>query len=179
MENSNKKYQVILADCPWRYSFSKKTVDSIEAHYPSMELKDICSLQIPTDDNAVLYLWATAPKLLEALEVMKAWGFTYKTNAIWDKGGLGLGYWFRGMHELLLVGTKGQFSPPNNKQVVGSIFRVKKAQHSDKPDIVKSLIEKWYPDKTKLEMFKREHTPLFPNKNWDVFSNEIEGSITL
>lgn len=56
----------------------------------------------PSEDNAVLYLWATAPKLLEALEVMRAWGFKYKTQAVWDKSWVGMGYWFRGQHEILL-----------------------------------------------------------------------------
>jgi len=71
----------------------------------------------------VLYLWATAPKLLEAIEVMKAWNFSYKTHAIWDKEKIGMGYWFRGQHELLLVGTKGHFSPPAASLRIPSVIR--------------------------------------------------------
>ena len=84
---TNKKYQIIMADPPWQYDFSKDNADKIENHYPTMTLKDICDLKVPSDNNCVLYLWATAPKLLEALEVMKSWGFRYKTHAIWDKQG--------------------------------------------------------------------------------------------
>ena len=87
-----KKYQIIYADPPWRYDFSKDNADKIENHYPTMALQEICELDIPSDDNSVLYLWATAPKLLEALAVMKAWGFKYKTQMIWDKELIGMGY---------------------------------------------------------------------------------------
>ena len=86
---TNKKYQIIMADPPWQYDFSKDNADKIENHYPTMTLKDICDLKVPSDNNCVLYLWATAPKLLEALEVMKSWGFRYKTHAIWDKQWIG------------------------------------------------------------------------------------------
>lgn len=174
-----KKYSIILADPPWKYDFSKDNSDKIETHYPPMSLSEICKLNIPSDDNAVLYLWATAPKLLEALAVMKAWGFTYKTNAVWDKGWIGMGYWFRGQHELLLVGTKGKFSPPKQEDRISSVLRVKKAGHSDKPDHIKIMIEKWYPDVKKLELFARNHTPLIENKQWDVWGNEVESDIIL
>jgi hypothetical protein len=78
-----KKYQIIYADPPWQYDFSKDNADKIENHYPTMTLKDICVLNVPSDDNCVLYLWATAPKLLEALEVMKSW---IKNGFEWDIG---------------------------------------------------------------------------------------------
>lgn len=171
---NGKKYQIIYADPPWRYNFSKKTVDSIEAHYPTMSLEEIKNLNIPAEDNSVLYLWATAPKILEALGVMESWGFTYKTQAIWDKGGLGLGYWFRGQHEILLVGTKGKFSPPFNKLRVGSVFRIDKGKHSKKPNKIRELIDLWYPECSKLELFAREKV-----EGWSVWGNEVESDIKL
>jgi N6-adenosine-specific RNA methylase IME4 len=178
---TNKKYQIIYADPAWKYDFSKKTVDSIEYHYPTMTTEEICKLKIPSDDNCVLYLWATAPKLLEAIDVMKSWGFKYKTHAIWDKGdALGLGYWFRGQHELHLVGTKGNFSPPKNTERIGSIFREKKGQHSEKPDFIKQKITEWFPHTNKLEMFCRNNkSNLFQKNDWDVWGNEVESDIEL
>ena len=173
-----KKYQIIYADPPWQYDFSKDNADKIEKHYPTMTVKDICALQIPSDDNAVLYLWATAPKLLEALEVMKSWGFIYKTHCIWDKCWIGMGYWFRGQHELLLVGVKGIISPPTQELRISSVLRTKRGEHSDKPDYIKSMIEKWYPTYSKLEIFTRNHTPLLKT-NWDVWGNEVESDIQL
>ena len=95
-----KKYQVIYTDPAWKYDFAETDSRKIENQYPTMELEEIKNLPINeiADTNCVLYLWATAPKLIEALEVIKAWGFEYKTHAIWDKGVIGMGYWFRGQH---------------------------------------------------------------------------------
>lgn len=80
-----KKYDVIYADPCWRYDFSETDNRKIENHYPTMSIEEICALQLPTKINCVLYMWATAPKLKEAMQVIEAWGFEYKTHAIWDK----------------------------------------------------------------------------------------------
>jgi N6-adenosine-specific RNA methylase IME4 len=165
-------YDVIYADPPWRYSFSKSDSRQIENQYPTMSVDEICALSIPSAPNSVLYLWATAPKLLEAIAVMKAWGFTYKTHATWDKELLGMGYWFRGQHELLLVGTKGQFSPPPQPLRVGSVIREKRSKHSKKPMIVRDMIASWFPDARRVELFAREST-----LGWDVWGNEVATTI--
>lgn len=167
-----RKYQVIYADPPWKYNFSKDNADKIENHYQTMELEDIKKLTIHSDENCVLFLWATAPKLKEALEVMEAWGFTYKTNLVWDKQWIGMGYWFRGNHELLLVGTKGKFSPPPQKMLVDSVLRVKRREHSRKPDQIRTLINKWFPDLDKLELFARQRF-----EGWNYFGEEVPNEV--
>lgn len=134
-----------------------------------MTLNDIKNLNIPTAKNCVLYLLATAPKLLEALEVMEAWGFKYKTQAIWDKEIIGMGYWFRGQHEILLVGTKGKFSPPPQSMRVSSVFTERRGKHSKKPNKIRTLISKWFPTELKIELFARQ-----PTKGWDSWGDEIE-----
>jgi len=169
-----KKYQIIYADPPWQYNFCKDNADRIENHYPTMSLKDIKALNIPAATNAVLYLWATAPKLVEALEVMKAWGFEYKTHAIWDKEWIGMGYWFRGTHELLLVGVKGSFSPPKPTERIASIIKEKRTSHSKKPSKIRNFIFSWFPNCNRIELFAREKT-----EGWDVWGNEIESDIKL
>ncbi|MEF3692247.1 MAG: MT-A70 family methyltransferase [Candidatus Moraniibacteriota bacterium] len=169
-----KKYQIIYADPPWRYDFCKDNADKIENHYPTMTNADICNIKVPVDDNSVLYLWATAPKLLEALEVMKAWGFKYKTQAVWDKTWVGMGYWFRGQHEILLVGVRGKFSPPIPPLRESSVYREKKSKHSKKPSYFRKLISRQFPKCTKLEMFAREKT-----EGWDVWGNEVKNNINL
>jgi N6-adenosine-specific RNA methylase IME4 len=169
-----KKYQIIYADPPWQYDFSKSNSRKIENQYPTMPVSEICSLPIPSDDNAVLYLWATAPKLREALLVMESWGFNYKTHAIWDKEIIGMGYWFRSQHELLLVGVKGNFPPPEQSLRVPSIIKSKRAKHSEKPQLIMDLIESWYPDKTKVELFTRRK-----RMGWDCWGNEVDSDITL
>lgn len=167
-----KKYQIIYADPPWRYDFSKSDSRKIENQYPTMKVEEICELNIPSEDNSVLYLWATAPKLLEALQVMKSWGFIYKSQAVWDKETIGMGYWFRGQHEILLVGTKGKFSPPNIKKP--SVFRFKRSKHSKKPNEIRDYIAQAFPNESKVELFARNKT-----EGWDIWGNELPNDIQL
>jgi N6-adenosine-specific RNA methylase IME4 len=173
--DSAVKYEVVYADPPWSYSFSKSDSRKIENQYPTMSTDEICALTVPSADNAVLYLWATAPKLLDALSVMESWGFSYRTHAIWDKQKIGMGFWFRGQHELLLVGVKGEFSPPERSAVVSSVFREPRGLHSRKPEAIRELIAKWFPSAKRLEMFSRPVTGnMFDDSQWDSFGNEVE-----
>jgi N6-adenosine-specific RNA methylase IME4 len=162
------KYNVILADPPWRYNFSNSDNRKIENHYPTMIIEEIKKLEIPSADNTVLFLWATAPKLIEGIEVLQAWGFEYKTCAIWDKEIIGMGYWFRGQHELLLVGTKGEYSPPEAKNRFSSVIKEKRDKHSKKPEIVYEIIEKMFPNGKYLELFARNKF----NDKWSVWGNQ-------
>ena len=180
----NKKYQIIYADPPWRYEHlpigSKNR--AIENHYPTMSLTEIKKLPVKelSAENSVLFLWATAPKLKECIEVMIEWGYQYRTCAVWDKETIGMGYWFRNQHELLLIGLKGQFSPPTPPQRVSSILKGKKTEHSKKPNSIRQLISSWYPNITKLELFARQNqSGLFEKNDWDVWGNEVESDINL
>lgn len=170
----SRKFDIIYADPPWRYTFSKSKNRGIENQYPTMSLEEIKSLKIPAADNSILYLWATAPKLIEALEVMEAWGFKYKTHAIWNKGIMGMGYWWRGQHELLLVGTHGKVSPPPPNLRESSIYFEKRTKHSKKPSHFREFIDKCFPEATKLELFARESS-----EGWDTWGNEVENTVFL
>jgi len=167
-----KDYEVIYADPPWSYNFSKSNSRKIENKYETMDIEDIKNLEVPSAKDSVLYLWATAPKLKEALEVLEAWGFEYKTNAIWDKKKVGMGYWFRGQHELLLVGKKGEIPPPEQGQRVSSVIESEREEHSKKPDKVRTLISEWYPEKLKIELFARERY-----EGWDAWGNEVSSIV--
>jgi len=164
----NGPFELVVADPCWRYDFSKDDADKVENHYETCTVEEIIKHKPNTTEDSILFLWATAPKLLEALEVMKAWGFTYKSHAIWDKKWIGMGYWFRGTHELLLVGTKGNPGCPPDSERVSSIFSEKRTEHSKKPQCVYEWIEKAFPSQTKLEMYCRT-----PRKNWSSWGNEI------
>lgn len=168
------RYQIIYADPPWRYDFSKSDSRQIENQYPTMSIDEIKSLKVPADDNSVLFMWGTAPKLPEALATMEAWGFAYKSQMIWDKEIIGMGYWFRGQHEYLLVGTKGKFSPPPQGKRISSVLRHKRGQHSYKPHIVREMISQWYPECSKVELFAREKF-----LGWDSWGNEVDNDIEL
>ncbi len=122
----------------------------------------------------MLYLWATAPKLLEALEVIKSWGFEYKTHAIWDKEIIGMGYWFRGQHELLIVATKGKISPPISNLRKSSILKYRRTKHSRKPDEIRNLISLWFPNENKIELFARKRI-----KGWECWGDKVESDTAL
>ncbi len=162
-------YQVIYADPPWRYSFSRSKSRQIENQYPTMTVAEICALRIPRADDAVLFLWATAPKLLDALAVMEAWGFRYVTQAVWDKEIMGMGYWFRGQHEILLVGTRGHWSPPPVHARISSVWKEQRGRHSRKPDGLRKMIADAWPDARRVELFARQVTP-----GWDIWGNDLQ-----
>ena len=173
-----KKYQIIYADPPWSYG---KTLDYKGTHgqvnntlhyYNEMTTKDIKRLEIPSDTDSWLILWGTATKLPEAIDTLKSWGFEYRTCAIWDKWHLGLGWFFRLQHELILIGKKGNPKKPLVR--VRSVFNEKRTTHSKKPLCVRKWINEAFPEQSKLELFARQKT-----KGWDVWGNEVESDITL
>ena len=166
----NGKYDVIYADPPWEYEFSETENRAIANHYPTMKLEEIKNIKAPCEDNAALFLWATAPKLEEALSVINAWGFNYRTCAVWDKEKIGMGYWFRNQHELLLIGVRGKFSAPQPQDRASSVYREARTQHSKKPDYFYGLIEKMFPNGKYLELFARRRY----SENWEVWGNMIE-----
>ena len=160
---------LVLADPPWRYDFAETDSRQIENQYPSATVDEIISHKPDTEQECVLLMWATVAKLREAFEVMDGWGFEYKTHAVWDKEKIGMGYWFRGQHELLLVGTKGKASPPDQDKRVSSVFREARGKHSEKPQCVYQWIESAFSDAQKLEMYCRN-----PRAGWLVFGNEAK-----
>jgi N6-adenosine-specific RNA methylase IME4 len=162
-------FDIIYADPPWRYDFSKTDSRAIENNYPTMELKDICKLKIPSGDNSVLLLWATAPKLLEAFEVVKGWGFEYKTNLVWVKDKIGMGYYVRGRHELLLIAVKGKPKLPATMNRQDSVIFGTRGEHSEKPHSVYDFIESSYPECKYIEIFARNKH----SDKWSVWGNQI------
>ena len=168
------KYQVIYADPPWRYDFSRSDSRKIENHYPTMDIEDIKAVAVGDfcHTDAVLYLWATSPKLPEAFEVMDAWGFEYKTNIIWDKKIIGMGYWARNQHELLLVGTRGNFTESTIEETYGHVLSVRRGTHSVKPLQMRAAIDKTHPNLHKIELFARPTIFDYDN-GWDYWGNEV------
>jgi len=155
--------EIVLADPPWRYDFAATDNRQIENQYPSASLDEIIGRPPKTADHCILFLWATAPKLLEAVGLMHAWGFEYKTHAVWDKQKIGMGYWFRGQHELLLIGTRGDVSPPDADKRVSSIFSSPRGEHSEKPGCVYEWIERAWPGARLGEMYQRTARPRWVN----------------
>jgi N6-adenosine-specific RNA methylase IME4 len=158
---TGRRFPVILADPPWRYDFAPAFDNerAVERHYPTMALEDICALPVSeiAADDALLLLWATGPKLREAvMEVIPAWGFTYRTNFAWVKDKIGTGYWVRAQHELLLIATRGDFPAPLPGTQSPSVIYAPRGEHSAKPEAVYELVERAYPSLGKIELFARQ-----------------------
>lgn len=174
-----KKFKTILADPPWQ--FQNRTGKVAPEHkrlnrYPTMKIEDIKKMPVADvcDEKAHLYLWVPNALLPDGLEVLKAWGFEYKTNIIWEKvrkdgmpDGRGVGFYFRNVTEILLFGVKGDNNrtlAPARTQV--NLIRSMKREHSRKPDEIYPVIESCSPGPY-LEMFARGH-----RDNWALWGNQ-------
>lgn len=168
---TGQRYPVIYADPPWRYENPPMgaTNRSIENHYPTMTLDEICALPVGdlATDDCILYLWATAPKLAECMQVVKAWGFDYRTNIVWVKDKIGMGYHARSQHEILLICKRGSIPPPAVADRVSSVVFADRSAHSAKPAAFYELIESFYPSLPKIELFCRS-----PRDGWAVWGNQ-------
>lgn len=162
-------FPVILADPPWRYDYAEDTTRQIENHYPTMPLDDIAALEVPAADDAVLFMWATSPKLREAFTVLDGWGFTYRTCMVWAKDKIGMGYYARQQHELVLIATRGQLPVPDPADRPPSVFHGPRTEHSAKPVVLHELIERMYPQYRRVELFARAARP-----GWSVWGNQAQ-----
>ena len=173
----DKKYDIIYADPPWSYS-DKGCNGNAADHYPTMTVEEICKLPVNVaggiaSDNCILFMWATYPMLREALKVIEAWGFSYKTVAFnWVKQNrngtgifMGLGNWTRSNSEICLLATKGK--PKRISGSVRSIVLSPLQQHSRKPAEIRDRIVELMGDLPRIELFAREAAP-----GWDVWGNE-------
>lgn len=179
----DKKYNIIYADPPWCYrAWSKKgNGRTAESHYQTMSIDELSRLpveQLAADDCA-LFLWITFPLLYESLNLLKAWGFTYKTVAfVWVKKNKksdsffwGLGYWTRANAEFCILATKGH--PKRQSASVHQVICSPIEEHSKKPAETRERIVKLMGDIPRIELFARQITP-----GWDVWGNEVESSVS-
>ena len=174
------KFGTILADPPWQ--FMNRTGKIAPEHkrlsrYSTMKLQEIMELPIPqlARDRSHLYLWVPNALILEGLEVMKRWGFMYKTNLIWYKvrkdggpDGRGVGFYFRNVTEIVLFGVRGSRRTKRAGRRQVNILLTRKREHSRKPDELYPIIEECSPGPY-LELFARHK-----QKNWTQWGNGIE-----
>ena len=176
-----QKYQVIYADPPWDYQQCRLS-GSAKKHYPTMRIEELCALPVAeiADRDCALFLWATFPQLPEALRLIQAWGFMYKTVAfVWLKQNrkaltwfYGLGFWTRSNAEICLLATKGH--PKRKSAGIHQLVICPVERHSKKPDEVREKIVALMGDVPRIELFARQQTP-----GWDVWGNEVENSTAL
>jgi N6-adenosine-specific RNA methylase IME4 len=170
LANLDHRYSLIYCDPPWsldRIGFQDR---SPENHYDTMSFEEICALPLDdiTTESAVLFLWTTNALLGKALKVIEAWNFEYVSNLAWVKDRVGLGYYTRGQHELLLMARKGVILTPEPGDRPPSIVIAPRSQHSTKPVEFYELVERMYPTLDKLEMFARNTRP-----GWHSWGNQV------
>ena len=177
--NTDKKYDIIYADPPWSFkTYSDKGKErSAEKHYPTMSKLDIQNLPIQNlaNKNYVLFLWVTAPCLIEGIELLKAWGFTYKTVGFtWvkkckksDKIFTGMGYYTRSNAEYCLIAIKGK-PLPRKSHSVSSVLLTNIEEHSKKPSETRDRIVQLFGNLSRIELFARQYA-----NGWDCWGNEV------
>jgi N6-adenosine-specific RNA methylase IME4 len=168
----DKRYGVIYADPPWRFETwgdAGKTNTSADNHYPCMAPSEIMLLDVPSisADDAALYLWVTVPFERQGHDVMEAWGFRYVSQVMWKKDRIGTGYWYRNQHEVLLFGTRGNVPKPAPGTQWPSVIEAPIGEQSVKPDVIYEMIESYFPNLPKIELYARRARP-----GWDVWGLE-------
>ena len=189
----SKKYEIIYADPAWsfgdRLRSSKKKADGkmdyreLERHYDTMSIKEMCEIPVKniTAENSVLFMWTTDAHLEEAMKVINAWGFKYKTiGFVWNKKTnkgnqvCFMGKWTMKGSEICLLATKGKAHSMIQKNNVRQLVEAERQKHSKKPDEVRNRIVELLGNRPRLEMFCRES-----KQGWDVWGNEVDNSITI
>jgi len=164
------RYGAILADPPWRFETRGRGGDRMaDHHYPTMPFDDICALPVAdlAARDCALFLWITPESLMRGQDVMRAWGFEYRTVAfVWRKtsGPMGLGYWTRKQTELCLLGVRGR--PSRQGRDFEDIIEAPRAAHSQKPPETHARIQRIV-NGPYIELFARQ-----PREGWDSWGNE-------
>ncbi|GGB66011.1 MT-A70 family methyltransferase [Glycocaulis alkaliphilus] len=183
LDFADKRFGTILADPPWRFKNRTGKIAPENrklTRYPTMSLEELCAMPV-TDyaaDTAHLYLWVPNALLPDGLTLMQAWGFTYKSNLVWQKirkdggpDGRGVGFYFRNVTELLLFGVRGpnpRTLAPARSQV--NIISTRKMEHSRKPVEQYDIIEACSPG-PRLELFSRG-----TRLGWHNWGNQADGA---
>ena len=183
-------YQVVYADPPWKFpessrnligggfNISMKNFKDMEKVYPTLSNEEIAALPIKDilADDAACFMWTTDSHLPFALEIMKAWGFTYKTiGFVWVKKTKHgktvkmLAPWTNKGAELCLFGTKGAMTKHLGANDVFQVHEAERREHSRKPDIIRDEIKRMFPNGKRIELFARTAMP-----GWDAWGNEVD-----
>jgi N6-adenosine-specific RNA methylase IME4 len=178
-----EKFSVIYCDPPWDYAGRTQHTDgdfkegkSAINHYDTMTLEQLKELKVSDicEKDCLIFMWSSSPHLVQALELMRGWGFEYKTVAfVWDKQKVNPGYYTMSQVELCLVGKRGKIpirGSRNERQFLSEMRR----SHSQKPDAVRDRIARMFPNVRKVELFARVATT-----GWSVWGNEVESGISI
>jgi len=195
-----KKYQIIYADPPWNYQDKRNTpgknnpsgAGGASKHYKTTPIEELKKLGVAgvADKNCIIFMWATSPFMKEAIELIEAWGFKYKTipfvwikmkNDMSEPRKDGIGNYTPNNAEYVLLGRKGKYW--RNSTKVKQIVMTPKTKHSRKPAQVRRAIVELVGDIPRIELFARpRERDMFGDSEydgWDVWGNEVESDIKL
>ena len=175
-------YSIIYADPCWDYAGRQQhgavqENKSAEDHYPTLPLAKLKTLDVKSiaEPDALLFMWTSSPHMEQAIELMKAWGFQYKTVAfVWEKQKVNPGYYTMSQCELCLVGKRGSIPKPRGSRNERQFLSSMRGRHSEKPVEVRSRIERMFPTQRKVELFARTSA-----EGWDAWGNECPTSIEI
>lgn len=186
--STGRKYRVIYADPPWKFSSKEATgkksggvkitsYTPLEKVYPTVPTSVLKEWDIGriAHKDAALFMWATDAHMKDALELFQAWGFRYVTVAfVWVKKSLNgktlsnLAPWTLKNCELCLMGTRGRMVQYKQKNNIPQLVEAVRTRHSEKPQEVRRRIEELFGDVERIELFSRQHVP-----GWDCWGNEV------
>jgi N6-adenosine-specific RNA methylase IME4 len=182
-----KRYSIIYADPPWDYGERPLWCrGGAGQHYATQSVDWIADLPVPRIAawHSACFLWATFPKLPEALYVLRHWGFEYRTvaftwvklNAKSDTPFFGMGQWTRANAEICLLATRGTVA--RRDKSVPQVIASPPTEHSRKPDEARERIVRLLGDLPRIELFARPLSPLWPKaEGWDVWGDEVQSDI--
>lgn len=176
----DKKYQIVYADPPWDYKGQRqhngrggRDTGGAVVHYPTVTTEEMKKWDIAriTDDECLLFMWATSPHLDQAIALGKAWGFDWATVGFaWDKQRVNPGFYTMSQFELCLVFKKGKIPSPRGMRNVRQFVSAARSKHSEKPDEVRRRIEQMFPKQKKIELFARKEVDGWDAWGWDASS---------
>ena len=167
----DKKYDIIYADPPWRFSGTMSSKSVPENHYPTVKTKDLMELDVPSicAENCLLYMWVINSHLKQGIELGEKWNFKYSTCPfVWNKIRPVVGHYTMMTVELVLVFKKGKYPLPKGTQNERQFLEERSTKHSAKPLEIRERISRMHPTQKKIELFARSSSC----KEWDTWGNQ-------
>lgn len=179
----SKLFSIIYADPPWDYKGQTQiglggvSSGGAKSHYSTLKLDDLKRLDISSlcEKDCLLFMWSSSPHLDQAIDLMRAWGFSWATVAFaWDKQRVNPGFYTMSQVELCLVGKRGKIPQPRGARNVRQLVSELRTKHSAKPLAVRQRIEEMFPTQAKIELFAREQAP-----GWSVWGDQVQSDVQI
>ena len=179
----SKLFSIVYADPPWDYKGQTQiglggvSSGGAKSHYSTLKLDDLKRLDISSlcEKDCLLFMWSSSPHLDQAIDLMRAWGFSWATVAFaWDKQRVNPGFYTMSQVELCLVGKRGKIPQPRGARNVRQLVSELRTKHSAKPLAVRQRIEEMFPTQAKIELFAREQAP-----GWSVWGDQVQSDVQI